>query len=446
MKCLILAAGRGSRLSNKGQPKPLVPFLGLTLIERAILTANACGINEFFVVTGYQGQKVREFLDTLSQKNRFFLSHIINEQWDLENGVSVLKAKHVLTEPFLLMMCDHVVSSDTVRGLLQLVVKNDQVFLAVDYDLKGHPKEVISEATKVKADHGKILDIGKKIPSYNGLDCGVFLCGPVIFQAIEKSMDQGDSTLSGAIRIMAKQGQAYGMDVGKAFWYDIDDENSYARAERGILSTLKKPTDGPVAKYINRPISIRITRRIINKAISPNTISLLCFFVSVVGGLLMAFKDYLWLLLGAVLAQFSSIIDGCDGEIARLRFETSEFGGWLDSVLDRYSDAAIITGLTFHSLYGGKPLLTCAIGFFALAGTLINSYTADKYDGFLGKKLKGRAALFRLGRDIRIFIVFLGGILNQVFWTLLVIGILMNLENLRRILLLRVAHSHDSLR
>lgn len=60
MKCLIIAAGRGSRLSNKGDSKPLVPLLGLTLIERTILTAKKSGITDFYIVTGFAGEKVRQ--------------------------------------------------------------------------------------------------------------------------------------------------------------------------------------------------------------------------------------------------------------------------------------------------------------------------------------------------------------------------------------------------
>ncbi|HIC85207.1 MAG TPA: nucleotidyltransferase, partial [Desulfobacterales bacterium] len=92
MQCLILAAGKGSRLSGKGQPKPLVSFLGLPLVERTILTAKSCGIQEFCVVTGFEGEKVRSFLSTLQDKHKVSIVSIVNEEWEKENGISVLKA------------------------------------------------------------------------------------------------------------------------------------------------------------------------------------------------------------------------------------------------------------------------------------------------------------------------------------------------------------------
>ena len=59
MKCLIIAAGKGSRLANKGDSKPLLPLDGIPLIERVILSVMAAGVKNFYVITGYNGDKIR---------------------------------------------------------------------------------------------------------------------------------------------------------------------------------------------------------------------------------------------------------------------------------------------------------------------------------------------------------------------------------------------------
>ena len=61
MKCLIIAAGKGSRLHQRGDSKPLVPILGIPLIERVIRDAMEAGADEFYVVIGYQRERVRLF-------------------------------------------------------------------------------------------------------------------------------------------------------------------------------------------------------------------------------------------------------------------------------------------------------------------------------------------------------------------------------------------------
>lgn len=74
-KCLIIAAGKGSRLSKRGESKPLLPLLVPSVIERVILIAKRSGIEDFYVVTGYNGEKVRLFLDELGQRRNIKITH-----------------------------------------------------------------------------------------------------------------------------------------------------------------------------------------------------------------------------------------------------------------------------------------------------------------------------------------------------------------------------------
>jgi CDP-L-myo-inositol myo-inositolphosphotransferase len=155
------------------------------------------------------------------------------------------------------------------------------------------------------------------------------------------------------------------------------------------------------------------------------------------GTLFFFLGGYINLAIGAIMTQISSIVDGCDGEIARLKFAATDFGGWFDAVLDRYADAFLLFGLTFHVSFPNKNILIPFIfGFLAIIGTFLNSYTADKYDGLMEKKLGPRKSYFRVGRDIRMFLIFLGGITNQPLLTLVLIASLTNVENIRRIVIL----------
>ena len=66
----------------------------------------------------------------------------------------------------------------------------------------------------------------------------------------------------------------------------------------------------------------------------------------------------------------------------------------------------------------------------------MNSYTADKYDTLMKKRLGPEDDYFRIGRDVRIAIIFLGALINQIFLILLIIGVVTNVENVRRVLIL----------
>ncbi len=93
MKCLIIAAGKGSRLRQRGDSKPLVPILGLPMIERVIRSAMEAGADDFYVVTGYQEKRIRAFLAGLSCRLGCRITPIINRDWEKENGLSVSKSQ-----------------------------------------------------------------------------------------------------------------------------------------------------------------------------------------------------------------------------------------------------------------------------------------------------------------------------------------------------------------
>ena len=438
MKCLIIAAGKGSRLKQKGDSKPLLPVLGIPLIERVIRTALETGVEEFYVVTGYHGDRVSNFLDQLAERLAIQINLLVNDDWEKENGLSVLKAREVLQEPFLLLMADHLFEPSIARALIEVRLSNGEIALGVDGDI-GNALVDMEDVTRVNSKDGKIREIGKGLADFNGFDTGVFLCSPAIFQALEQSIEEsGDTTLSGAVRILAAKERAKAIPVS-GFWLDVDHPADLKRAEQVLLDRFRdKPNDGPISRYVNRPVSLLFSRHLVKLDITPNQISLFSFLLSVLAAGLFALGGYLALVLGGVLAQFASIIDGSDGEVARLKYQSSDFGGWFDAVLDRYADAFLLFGLTWHLIAKEGSGLVLFIGFMAIIGSFMLSYTADKYDNMMHKLIKaGTKSGLRMGRDVRVFLIFLGAVTNLILPTLVLIAVVMNLETLRRVVVAR---------
>jgi len=437
MKCLIIAAGKGHRLRSKGDSKPLVPLFGIPLIERVIRCAIEAGADDFFVVTGYQGEGVRGFLDHLAERLGIGITPIVNEDWEKENGLSVLKARDYLRKPFLLLMADHLFNSSIVRKLVELPLTDGEIALGVDRNLSNSLID-LEDVTRVRTEGEKIQDIGKNLKDYNGFDTGLFVCTSAIFDALERCAEAtGDTSLSGAVRKLASEGSANAIDIDGQFWIDVDDPEAFERAENALMINMQgKVNDGPVARFLNRPLSIWISRRLVNYSITPNQISLVSFLFSMMAAGLFALGGYFALFLGGVVGQFASVIDGCDGEVARLKFQTSDYGKWLDAVLDRYADAFLLFGFTWHAYADRTEGLVLFVGFLAIIGSFLLSYTADKYDRLMDRQIRQGRGL-RLGRDIRVFIIFLGAVLHVPFWTLLVIAVTMNLETIRRLIVCR---------
>ncbi|MGE4606366.1 MAG: NTP transferase domain-containing protein [Myxococcota bacterium] len=436
-KCLILAAGRGSRLAGWGTAKPRLRLLGVPLIERVILTAQRAGLSEFTIVTGYEGPGLQKFLDDLAVRRGLCLDTVANEEWKTAgNGWSVLKAKDILREPFVLLMADHLVDERLLMGLQSEPLAEGTVRLAVDRDL-DNPLVDRDDATKVRTEDGVLREIGQGIGRYDAFDTGCFLCSPALFPALERAAtDRGDTTLSGGIQILAREGKVLTHDIGDNFWIDVDDARAVKRAEKLFLDRLPKTTDGPVARHLNRPLSKRLSRHLVRSSITPNQISLFCFGVSALAAGLFAMGGHLLLALGAVFAQFASVIDGCDGEVARLKFRESSFGGWFDAVLDRYADAILLFGLTWHAFVARDASIVLIVGFLAIVGSFMNSYTADKYDHLMQARFEQGKGI-RIGRDVRVLMISLGALLNQPFLTLSLIAGLMNVETVRRVVVAR---------
>ena len=130
--------------------------------------------------------------------------------------------------------------------------------------------------------------------------------------------------------------------------------------------------DGYVSRYINRKISDPIAKLLTRTRITPNQISWASFGLAVLSFLSFIYN---WNIAAGLLAQLSSIIDGVDGSLARLKSMSSAFGGFLDSILDRYADILIMLGLTIWSVSNEAYPYIWLVGFLSITGTLGVSYS-----------------------------------------------------------------------
>ena len=192
--------------------------------------------------------------------------------------------------------------------------------------------------------------------------------------------------------------------------------------------------DGYVSKYLNRRLADPLAHLLVRTRVTPNQVSW-----SALGIALLSFVSFIFgqNIIGGILVQLSSIVDGVDGSLARLKGMTSTFGGFLDSVLDRYADILIVLGLIWWSIsnevYPDSRIWLA--GFLAIAGTICISYTRSRIDTehrhLFDKGLKSLAS-----RDIRLFLIMLGGITGQGYVCLITIAALTNLVVLYRLVYL----------
>lgn len=364
---LIIAAGAGTRLADSSKlPKPLRKVCGIPLIRRAIVTAARGGLKKIYIVVGYEKEKIMSYIR--KRKWPVAIEFIENPDWKRSNGVSVLCAKDKLRENFILMMADHIFDYHILKDLANLPLDGRHGVLAVDH--KVHQVFDQDDATKVLVAGGRVREIGKELVRFNGIDTGLFLLTPAVFDALEAVKREGDCTLTDGVRHLAHE-QAVGVfDIGGRFWQDVDTKESLKFAEKMLLNSCRKTTDGFVSRYVNRPISLFISRHLVRTPLRANEVTIFVTFVGVASGILAAQGAYSTYLIGGILFQLASILDGVDGELSKLRMTDSKAGQWLDTISDNITYLAFIGGTGVHLYRTGYEFVALVVP-VALFGVLM---------------------------------------------------------------------------
>ena len=159
------------------------------------------------------------------------------------------------------------------------------------------------------------------------------------------------------------------MNVSEDLWQRVRTEKDRRVAERKLDGWLVKLTDGMYAR-LNRRISIPISRQLIRLPISANMVSLIMLGVRIASAAFFGLGGYWNTLLGAFLCLFASILDGCDGEVARLKLLESDFGCWLETVCDYVFYFFLLIGMTIGQWRGSGSSAYLVWGVFLPVGAL----------------------------------------------------------------------------
>ena len=239
---VILMAGTGSRLRASGEilPKPLVPILGRPLISYIAEALEKTGVQRVHAIVGANSESLVESLRPLIPAT-MRLNPIRNPDWQKQNGLSVLCAAGHITEPFLLMMGDHLFDPAILSMVLQGSATNC-LNLAVDKKLETIFD--IDDAMKVQTSGDRVITLGKDLDIYDAIDTGIFLCPNELFDYLRRSQSrnsESDCSLADGVRLMASDGKVRAIDIGPAWWQDVDTPAMRAHAEEnlGALARLK---------------------------------------------------------------------------------------------------------------------------------------------------------------------------------------------------------------
>lgn len=135
-----------------------------------------------------------------------------------------------------------------------------------------------------------------------------------------------------------------------------------------------KSNDGFMARHFDRRISLALTRRLLDTRLSPNAMTIFSTLVGLAGAALMLAGTYPMLAAGALTVWAHTLLDGCDGELARLRFQESRLGGVLDFWGDNIVHAALFLCLGLGLYRGGRGPAMPALGILAAAAAAASAW------------------------------------------------------------------------
>jgi 1L-myo-inositol 1-phosphate cytidylyltransferase len=239
-EAVILMAGEGSRLRGSDNTflKPFVPLLGRPLISYALDSLIRAEIKSVDFVVGYESERmieqVKQFLPS-----SLSASFIENRDWQKQNGISLLAAAGHVSAPFLLTMSDHLFGGAVIDRLLD---SSEPGFLNVAVDRKLDSIFDLEDAMKVQTSGDRITNIGKNLRHYDAIDTGLFVCPVLIFDYLEQAKSsnrQSDCSLADAVQLMADDKKVQAIDIGNAWWQDVDTPQMLKHAERQMSERIQ---------------------------------------------------------------------------------------------------------------------------------------------------------------------------------------------------------------
>jgi len=165
--------------------------------------------------------------------------------------------------------------------------------------------------------------------------------------------------------------------------------------------------------------------KFVPKNLSPNVCTLAGLGITGIAGFFLAIGLFK---VGGIFILLAGFCDMADGAIARSTGKVSQFGGFLDSVIDRYADLLIFFGLCFY-YYSSHNVFLFLCALFVIAGSLLTSYTRARAEIFLNQKCN----VGLIERPERIILLAVGALFNILNYILPLLAILSNITVFQRI-------------
>jgi phosphatidylglycerophosphate synthase len=274
-----------------------------------------------------------------------------------------------------LSLLERVVRTARATGAQVIVTGGDPAVmnaLRVQGLARFEPKAALAEALAARtgsvsvwlAHHVYDRRAASGLPEHGARHDGVAVGAALLFAPAELAAalvraDDHEAALRGAVAAAPQLS-------GEATSIDATTDEGVRAATEALWQSCRKPVDGVVSRNLNRHVSLALSRRLVDTRVTPNQVSAVCIALGLLSGVLAAQGGYAFLLAGAALFKLNSILDGVDGELARVRWQYSRVGELLDSAGDNVANFSFFGGVTVAAMRAGQDGLAAA-GFTGLS-------------------------------------------------------------------------------
>lgn len=372
MKGLIVATSNIVKQHNVSQCKALSPFLGMSLIERAMRAAVEGGISELFIVIPSKEQ-LKSQISRLAINLGISVTLFEEEcKTPAETMKALFKAHSYFKERFLLMTISNIVEPSIIEMLISKPLKNGEIAMAVDTNTDNDLID-LSTVNRVVVNQGKVINYGKGVPNCHGFDTGVYVCTPVFFKALQNCIKENHFHITSVISLLAKHKRVRPFGVKQRFWALVKDQATMRSTENAFKSHYcHNKQDDTVTRYLFRPVNANIAKFLCAFEIHPNMITALHLGLGILTGLFLLTNGFFLAMIACLMFVGLAFIEGLDEHLTALKYQVAD---WRENsavqFAEKYLEVWVLLCFTWHAFQAYGNAMTLIVGVFASIGFLL---------------------------------------------------------------------------
>lgn len=340
--------------------------LGQPVAVRTILQAGLSGIKEFVIAVPDQDYQTVEAISNnkLIKEKGYQIQFLTFNELPADTQL-----KRMFKSSFLLLSDNRLINKQPIDELLYNKLKRNRSAVQIDPNASAEGDYSLEIKLTAKQTLSKA---GPDLQTIDGAWTGAAIAAPATVIELLKRLKKkkGKQLAAADFKALFKSDCIFIETESCSYSIEINSGDDLQPAVKRLLNSVRKDTDGFVSRNLNRYVSLWFSKWFLRWHIRPNVISFTNFVLGVLSAFLIAVGGYPSILTAGLLFQFTSIIDGSDGEVAKLGFMATEKGAWIDTVCDQLTYLlffiALPIGVYRSSAHlASRSLHETVVGFFS---------------------------------------------------------------------------------